>query len=312
MAVNPNVTFIDVTDFLDLGSYAIPPVGAIPTVPAFQTTVNPLISKIDPNRVLSTVKALSGFPTRYYTSVDGEMAVIFLEEEYTKLAGTRNDITVSRFKNTWKQDSIIVRIEGDGSSDEVVIIGGHVDSVSSSAAAPGADDDASGSSVVLEIFRTLATNGFKPKRAIEFHGYSAEEAGLLGSQAIAKSYSSKGIKVAAMMQLDMTGYVKSGTVETIGIVTDNTDVQLNAFVRQLVDTYTKIKWTNTVCGYGCSDHASWTKAGYRSAFPFETIFTDHSPYIHTPNDLPQYVSLSHMEQFAKLGLSFLVELSLAK
>lgn len=40
---------------------------------------------------------------------------------------------------------------------------------------------------------------------MEFHYYSAEEGGLLGSQGVAKSYEDSGKKVLAMLQMDMTG-----------------------------------------------------------------------------------------------------------
>jgi len=164
---------------------------------------------------------------------------------------------------------------------------------------------------VLEVFRTLAVSGFKPKRSIEFHGYAAEEAGLRGSQAIASDYENKGINVFGMMQFDMTGFVRSGTVETIGIVTDFVDPQLTEFVRKLVTAYTNLPYTNTVCGYACSDHASWYRAGYRSTFPFESVFSNRNPNIHTNRDLISQLSQSHMLEFAKLGVAFAVEMSLS-
>jgi Zn-dependent M28 family amino/carboxypeptidase len=63
------------------------------------------------------------------------------------------------------------------------------------------DEAASGSSSVLEVFRVLASNGFRGSRSIEFHAYAAEEVGLLGSQAIASTYQKEGKVVAGMMQL---------------------------------------------------------------------------------------------------------------
>lgn len=66
---------------------------------------------------------------------------------------------------------------------------------------PGADDDGSGTVTILEIFRALVNTGFRPQRPVEFHWYSAEEAGLLGSQAIAQNYEKKGVDVLAMIQV---------------------------------------------------------------------------------------------------------------
>jgi len=206
-----------------------------------------------------------------------------------------------------------VSIAGEGpSANELVILSSHVDSTSSSGNAPGADDDGSGTCTVLEVFRVLAMNGFKPKRTIEFHGYAAEEIGLRGSQAIVADYVNKNKDVYATMQLDMTGYVRPGTTETVAVMTDFTDAALTQFVRELVVTYTDIGWSNTQCGYGCSDHASWNRAGYPASMPAEGLFSNSNPNIHTSRDLISNLNQGHMHEFAKLALSFVVEMSLAE
>jgi leucyl aminopeptidase len=68
------------------------------------------------------------------------------------------------------------------------------------------DDDGSGAMTTLETFRVLASDpNFKPTRPVEFHWYSAEELGLLGSQPVAASYKKSGKKIVGMLQNDMTG-----------------------------------------------------------------------------------------------------------
>lgn len=155
---------------------------------------------------------------------------------------------------------------------------------------------------------------FRPKRPVEFHWYSAEELGLLGSQAVAAEYKKQGKKVLAMLQNDMTGYVPPkyrlpGQKPTFGIVMDFVDPTLTGFLKTLVKKYADIDYRETKCGYACSDHASWLKAGYRSAFPFEGLFTEHSPYVHTPKDDIESVDFDHMKEFTKLDISFATELS---
>lgn len=61
------------------------------------------------------------------------------------------------------------------------------------------------------------TAGFKPSTPVEFHWYSGEEGGLLGSQAVAKSYKSSGTTVKAFLQLDMSAYFKPGSKEVIAL-----------------------------------------------------------------------------------------------
>jgi len=248
----------------------------------------------------------------FFTSETGVESAIWLAEKYLSYGRGRDDIEVTFFDHVWPQPSVIGRILGNGPlANELVIIGSHIDSASSDPLrAPGADDDASGSSVVLEIFRVLAQQGFKPSRTIEFQGYAAEEVGLRGSQDIAQRYQLDGNIIASMLQMDMEGYVSAGTTPTIGIVTDFTSPELNRFIRTLVETYTSTQWLNDECNYACSDHASWYRAGYPSSFVFESQFAVSNPYVHTPNDLSTHLNYAHMMEITRLGLGYVVEMSL--
>jgi len=307
--------FMDVTDQPSLGPLAGQKKLKIPPNPEHQEIVDALLPNLKVDSLRETISALSTFFNRYYTTQTGKESAEWLFDQYRKYAADNSKIEVTYFPHTgWLQPSLIIRIHGDGANaDERVIIGGHIDSIAGGGAsgrAPGADDDASGSSCVLEIFRVLAENNFVPKRTLEFHGYAAEEVGLRGSQAIATAYQQQGIKVAGMLQLDMTGYTRAGAEPVMGLVQDFVNATLTRFVGQLIDTYTNIGWVATTCGYACSDHASWTRAGYPASFSFESRFGQHSPFIHTAQDTLSTLTLEHAIEFAKLGLGFAVELGL--
>jgi len=306
------ISFMDITDFQDLGKIPVPKIAtAFPTTPTHQKQVQPLLPLLNKANIQATVTKLAQYKTRYYKDQTGVDAAQWLLNEYKRIAGSRSGITVEFFQNSFLQPNIIARIEGTGSQkNEIVILGGHIDSISSGSSAPGADDDASGSACVLEVFRVLVENNFKPLRTLEFHGYAGEEGGLLGSQAIATSYSKAQKAVYAMLQLDMTGYVAAGTSPTIGIVTDYTNAAFSSFLRVLVDTYVGAQRKDTTCGYACSDHGSWNKAGYVAAFPFEGTFANRNGKIHTTSDLVNLLNFDHAKSFASLALSTLVELSL--
>jgi len=193
-----------------------------------------------------------------------------------------------------------------------VIVGAHQDSINmwlpQYGRAPGADDDGSGTVTILEAFRALVAGQFKPNRPVEFHWYSAEEAGLLGSQAIALEYEKEGKDVIGMIQNDMTGYIGKNP-ESIGIVIDFVSESLTAFVKKLVTAYSNIPYRETKCGYACSDHASWQKAGFPSAFTIEGEFSDSNPHIHSASDTTDYINYDHILEFSKICVSFAVELS---
>lgn len=122
-------------------------------------------------------------------------------------------------------------------ADKLVIVGAHQDSTNllPFLPAPGADDDGSGTTTSLEALTILLKSGFRPTHSsVEFHWYSAEEGGMLGSQAVASQYQKEDKSVRAMLQMDMvclfennfeakhltpelqTAFVKPGTEERVG------------------------------------------------------------------------------------------------
>jgi leucyl aminopeptidase len=311
-------TFIDVTDHPDLNPSANHFKTHIPT-DLNEDAADPiaeLIAKLSKEEIKKTITELSDLHTRYYQTQTGKDAAVYLHQRYVHYIGDAPYASVRFFAHSWLQPSVIARIQGKGPrANEVVIIGGHEDSINGpTGRAPGADDDASGVSTVLEVFRVLREAGwgdkFVPDRSVEFHSYAAEEVGLRGSQDIAQAYLNDGVHVAGMLQLDMTGYVKNGTKPVIGLVTDYTNVELTQYVRKLVTAWANIPPADTKCGYGCSDHASWTKAGYPSAFPFESMFNNLNPYIHTTQDLVSRLDFDHAIEYAKVAVAFIADLSL--
>jgi len=302
--------FMDITDHQDLS-----PAGLkvkiprdFPDQPQHETLVNQLISQVSQQELVDNNNMLSAFHTRYYTTATGRQAAEAIRDKFLEYAAGRSDVQVALFEHTWTQPSVVARLIGKVRPDVVVLVGAHEDSINGGAAgrAPGADDDASGVVCVLEIFRVLMENNFSPEVTLEFMTYSAEEVGLRGSQAIAQAYQGAGTEVYAALQLDMTFF--RGTSGNMGVITDFTDGPLTVFLRILIQTYCDIGFTNSQCGYACSDHASWTRAGYAAAFPFETPFGQHNSRIHTSQDLISFLTPAHGAEFAKLGIAFLVEL----
>jgi bacterial leucyl aminopeptidase len=280
-----------------------------------QTLVSPVLSQMQASNITTTINDLSSFVNRYYTTTGGTDASNWLRAKWAGMATGRSDITVEQFTHSsWAQKSVILTINGTDNASEVVVIGGHLDSINSSGTgettrAPGADDDASGIASMTEALRAMIASGYKPRRTIKMMGYAAEEVGLRGSQAIAQNFKANNINVVGVMQLDMTNY--KGSASDIYLFTDYTDSLQTEFVRRLITTYQP---TMTIgsdrCGYGCSDHASWHAQGFATSMPFETAMSQSNPNIHRTTDT--YANsgnqADHALKFAKLGASFLIEL----
>ncbi|KAJ9447861.1 Leucine aminopeptidase A [Diplonema papillatum] len=304
--------FIDVTATPD----AHPPLKkalAYPPIGVHHDYIESVIDTFSIDGLMQTLTQLTEYQTRYYTSQTGVDAVLYLAEQYRIAAAGRTDVRVELFYHvSWPQPSIIVTVEGSGpNSSETVILGGHIDSVGSTSTgrSPGADDDGSGSATVFSVFRALMQNQFKPERTVEFHAYAAEEVGLRGSAEIAALYYSLGRTIGSMVQFDMTGYTGGSVIPSISLIDDNTNPTLNLWLQNVIDYYLTTGYTYSSCGYGCSDHASFTRNGYPAAFPFESMFGDINPYIHTANDVISHLNTTHITEFGKLGIAYVCDMA---
>ncbi|KAI0392129.1 Zn-dependent exopeptidase [Xylariaceae sp. FL0594] len=298
--------FMDITETRDLGTLSI----SSRTTPVFpkkvklQDEVKPLLSNLSKTEMQDHLEKLTSFHTRYYKSDYGRQSSEWLlqtVQNTIKEAGADEyGVKAEHFKHSWGQHSIIATIPGKSKS--TIVIGAHQDSINlwfpSMLPAPGADDDGSGTVTILEAFRVLLSSKDviqgNATNTIEFHWYSAEEGGLLGSQAIFSEYEKQGRDVKAMLQQDMTGFIQktidAGKPESVGVITDYVDPSLTAFIKKVIEEYCDIPWVDTKCGYACSDHASASKAGYPSAFVIESTFPDSDDHIHGTEDLIKYLS----------------------
>lgn len=278
--------------------------------------VRPLVARADEASVRATIDGLASFHTRYYTSETGVQAARWLESRWRDLAMGMPGATVrAHIHSGWKQPSIVLTVPGVETPDEIVVLGGHLDSIAGggwgggggAGRAPGADDNASGIAVLTEAVRLLGEAGFRPKRTIQFIGYAAEEVGLRGSADIAKQYKAAGTKVVGVVQFDMTNFAGSGP--GIWVLSDNVDPTLSAHLKALADAYSGVPTARTSCGYGCSDHASWTRSGYPASAAFESAFNTMNKKIHTEHDTVANSggTAAQSVPFAKLAVAFAVE-----
>jgi len=104
---------------------------------------------------------------------------------------------------------------GTRTPEEFVICGAHYDSYAwdgydpDTIRSPGADDNASGVSGILETARLLSHHTFD--RTIIYANWCAEECGLLGSAAYAEDCAAQNMDIVGYFNLDMTGYLEEGS-----------------------------------------------------------------------------------------------------
>lgn len=273
-------------------------------------TYQKLIDQANPVSLREDVEWISSYPNRYNRSDKPNQHVEDLKvklQEWLKDSKWAFKTDFISHQST-KQNTLRLTIPGKLRPNEVIVLGAHFDSINHSYFgntdhAPGADDNASGSSNLIEALKILKTTE-QPERTLEFYWYAGEESGLLGSAEIAKEAKAKNKDVIAVLQLDMTLYPGSGE-QVIGLVDDYTSPWLRELLTSINNTYVKARMINDSCGYACSDHASWHRQGYHAVTPFEATTETMNSNLHTEKDvIEQQSSFQHSNSFTKLALLF--------
>lgn len=173
--------------------------------------------------------------------------------------------------------------------DEVVVVGGHRDSVPNS---PGANDNASGIAATLEAARLLAQ--VRTARTIHFVAFGAEEIGLIGSRYYAQNPPGR---MVGMVNMDMVG---RGALQ---IGNSSTDTRLVDLAERVAERLGLRVTRFRLRGSSSSDHAPFEAAGVPALF----IHTGDDPAIHTPGDTADRVDAALMAQAAALAAHVALE-----
>lgn len=171
---------------------------------------------------------------------------------------------------------------------QTVYIGGHFDSVP---AGPGANDNASGTAVMLELARVLASR--PSPYTLKFVAFDAEEIGLLGSAHLVGQLSAEDQRsIRAMINLDMVGVGDQpmfGGSDDLTRLAFSLSSNLGQTPRTLGDGLN-----------GASDHASFIRAGIPAVF----FYRADDPNYHSPNDRSELVDPEHLRFAGRVALGF--------
>ena len=234
-----------------------------------------------------------------------------LEPQAAALAGwrVRGRVTIDR-KEADSRNVLAILPGTEGK--ETIVLGAHYDHLGFggvNSAAPGetavhhgADDNASGTAMLVEVARILAAEGPFP-RTILFAAFSGEERGLLGSAHYTANATTPLADTAAMVNLDMVGRLDADKVIVHGT---GTGTGLEALVDRLVAAH-GFEAAKEPGGFGPSDHSSF----YARKIPVLHLFTgSHSDY-HRPTDTADKLNYAGMVRLTRLVADIVKELATA-
>ncbi len=206
----------------------------------------------------------------------------------------------------YNSDNVEATLNGtDETSDEIYIICGHYDTVSSS---PGADDDTSGTVAVLIAAKILSQYQFN--HTIKFVAFSGEEEGLLGSEAYVQDAVSEGWNIMGVLNCDMISYaITSNDGSNLDVYQDTQSEWLYTYTMGVNTEYSEYIGPLTLHDAGLSggsDHYYFWQNGFSALFYFEYTMT---PYYHSSQDTISNINLTYAVKNTKLILATRAELA---
>jgi hypothetical protein len=210
-------------------------------------------------------------------------------------------------RNEIRTKNVIGVLEGSGPhADETVIIGGHYDHLGRGGLMSGslaflsrdihngADDNASGTAMVLELARRLGARRDPPPRRVVFMAFSGEERGLLGSEYYVEHPLIPLSSTVMMFNFDMVGRLSDK--KELTMIGTGTSPGLDELVNVLgKSSGLTIKTVSGMTdGFGGSDHQSFYPKGIPVLFAFTGIHRDY----HRPSDDANLINYAGMARIA--------------
>jgi carboxypeptidase Q len=185
--------------------------------------------------------------------------------------------------------------------DEVVLIGGHLDSWHS---APGATDNADGAAIIIEAARILKAVGARPKRTIRFALWGGEEEGLLGSKAYVARHLEGPANAAARDRFNVYLNIDPGAGPVYGFYLQGQREVAPIFDAWLEPFASMGARRNVPDRIGNTDHLSFTAVGLPGFNPVQDYTTYDVRTHHTNMDTPERVKPEDLQQAAIVFASF--------
>jgi hypothetical protein len=201
-------------------------------------------------------------------------------------------------------ENIVGTIGGEKSSNNVIIVCAHYDTVEIS---PGADDDGSGVAAILMMASILSQYTFNS--SIKFILFSGEEQGLLGSKEYVKEIIENDVNIIGVLALDKIGYAE--TKEQGSIIRHHADPSSNWMVDISENISNEFKdeiglEIQRLSFDSSSDHKSFVDEGFSGS---NFVEYDLNPYYHTSEDLLKNMNISYLKKVCQLSICIITSIA---
>jgi hypothetical protein len=271
----------------------------LPVLYCRRSVVNRVVQAAGGTDLASVEKQIDSGPSPQSRPLHGWRAVGQVDLERTQAA----------LKN------VVAVCEGQGpAADQTIVVGAHYDHLGYGRSAgptadpksihPGADDNASGVAVMIEVGRSLGQRKEKLGRRVALVAFAGEEIGLLGSQFYVNQGPFPVEKTVAMINLDMVGRLRD---EKLTVGGTGSAAEFSALVDDLNRHY-GFQLTKSPAGFGPSDHLPF----YGRKIPVMHFFTGLHEDYHKTSDRWEKLNLAGMRRIAGMVTEVVVALANAR
>lgn len=162
--------------------------------------IRPVTEAVSKDRIYSYARDLFQFDSKYITQPGNARAIAYLDSVYRSF-GYETELQWFEPRPGVRTANVVATLKGTVSPDAVYVVGSHFDSVQGG---PGADDNSSGTTMLLETARVLA--GRPLPATVKFVSFTGEEAGLLGSREFVRRMQADSVRLVGVLNNDMMGW----------------------------------------------------------------------------------------------------------
>ena len=288
-----------------------------------------ILEEVNSSKLQEWINILSSFHTRHTKSSYIENIAYWLKNEFEKICEGKiffHNFTQRDENQTYNLKNVVCTIESSMPSlpannygNKTIIIGAHYDSRAKNinntdARAPGADDNASGVSAILELSRILSHLNLKYN--LEFVLFSGEEQGLWGSKNYVKYLddNNRTKTIDLYINLDMIGYTPSNETNKVileydvgnkYLQNDKYSKKIALFIKQIASNYTNLE--AELAKLANSDFISF-EAFNHTVIGIHDGGVKKNPNYDKSSDTPNTLNIEYLTSITKMILATILEL----
>ena len=277
--------------------------------------IRKIVDLVESARIENDLKHLVSYPSRHSGSTPNVEAGQWIHDRFKALG---YEVEFHDFPLQGKTcRNVVATKTGTTTPETFLVVGAHYDSRSKAigdpkALAPGADDNASGTSGLLEIARVLSKAEIPC--SVRLIAFSGEEQGLVGSTAYARKAASEKLSIRAMVNMDMIGHPTDAERLEVTIESDHgnrrqeNDAPSKAYAKRLFQaaaTFTRLK---PIPGplYG-SDYMPFESEGFVCLGVFDGA--DKTAFYHTDQDDLGVVDSDYAAEVVRMVLATVLDIA---